>query len=172
MARNVHCSLVLLIAPCGIMLLAAGCGDNKFPVRPAQGKVVCNGQPVTIGSVSFVPIGEPGTLETGKSASATIGQDGKFVLTTFNRFDGAIVGKHRVLYNAPEEDGSDEEGGDEANSDVANSDAAGADGAARSAVKSRKPKQKMKYVQKGELILEVKSSGQNDFAIELFPAGK
>lgn len=157
-------ALLFLIS---LLPLSVGCGDNRFPVRPAKGKVVCNGQPVTIGSVSFIPIGAPGALETGKTASAAIKQDGTFILTTFDRFDGAIVGKHRVQYNLPESDGSDEEGNDSSDPD--------APGTAAKKAEQLKQKQamlKLQCVLKGELIVEVKSTGDNDFTIELSPAGK
>jgi hypothetical protein len=168
LSTSVHRSLnIVSLSLLASLPLTAGCGDNRFPVSPAKGKVVCQGQPVTVGSVSFVPIGEPGQLETGKAATATLGSDGTFVLTTFNRFDGAIVGKHRVQYNVPEEDGSNES--DESKADP---DAPGQ--AARAAEKKRQlqAQRTLQCVQKGELILEVQSRGENDFTIELTPAGK
>ena len=152
---------------CALLPLAAGCSEGNFPVRPAKGNVVCSGRPVTIGSVSFVPIGEAGTLETGKAASATIGPDGNFVLTTFNRFDGAIVGKHRVQYTSSEEDGSDEDGDQVKDPDSP-------EGATRAKELSRKNQAQKNALceQKGELIVEVKSSGENNFTIELSAPGK
>ncbi len=68
------CSSAAIVA----LLVVAGCGDGRYTVVPAQGKVVCNGQPVTVGSVSFNPIGEAGDNEPGKPASATLSDDGTF----------------------------------------------------------------------------------------------
>jgi hypothetical protein len=132
------------------MATLAGCGNTKFPVRPASGTVVCAGQPVARGSITFTPIGEVGALETGKSASAALAQDGSFKLSTFGQFDGAIVGKHRVEFTGSEGQDEDEtEEGDDAP-------------AARP-----KAKPNQDCVLDKELILEVKSSGENVFKIEL-----
>lgn len=153
----------VFIIPCALCLSLAGCGESKFPVRPATGQVLCGGKPVTTGSVSFTPIGEPNVLETGKAATAALGADGKFVLTTFERFDGAIVGKHRVQYNVPEQDGSDEE-----SEVLADPDAPGGGPQSR----PRPAQARSLCVQKQEIIVEVDASGTNDFTIELSPAAR
>ncbi len=147
-----------------VSLLAAGCGDGKYPVRAARGKVVCGGQPVTMGSVSFSPIGEPGSLETGKPASGTVATDGTFILTTNDRFDGAIVGKHNVRYFGPEDE--DEEGA----APTEDSPEERAGNAER--IMARKAQQQALCVQKGEIVLEVTADGENDFTIELSPASR
>jgi hypothetical protein len=142
-------------------LLLSACGDGRFPVKPAKGKVVCNGKAVTSGSVTFTPVGAPGSLETGKPASGALGPDGTFQLTTNDRFDGAIVGKHSVRYFGSE--GEDEE---------TSSSEGSADEKAKNAEKIRQRKMDAQNacVQKGEMIVEVKADGENDFTIELSPA--
>jgi hypothetical protein len=160
---HVSVSVVLALA---LMPFTAGCGDGGFPVADAKGKVVCNGQPVTVGTVTFAPMGEGKSLETGKPATATIGPDGTFVLTTNDRFDGAIVGKHRVTYMGPE--GEDEEEGAEAKTPSEGSPEERANAA--KLIKERRAQQKSQCVQQGEIILEVKADGENDFTIELVPA--
>ena len=139
-----------------VFLSLSGCGGSDFPVAPAKGKVVAGGKPVTAGSITFTPIGAPGALETGKSASGAVNPDGTFVLSTFDRFDGAIVGKHRVQYTGPEDESSEEEeeGGE-------------SEGDAEPAPKSTPKRQQPSVVQKGEITVEVTKSGPNDFTIDL-----
>ncbi|HVJ86776.1 MAG TPA: hypothetical protein VM452_14085 [Caulifigura sp.] len=146
-----------------VCLLASGCGEDKFPIRPAKGKVLCGGRPVGIGSISFTPIGTPGSIETGKPASGALKEDGTFILTTNDRFDGAIVGKHNVQYVGPE-------GGDEEDTSAAEGSPEERAKAAERA-KERKAQMKSLCVQKGEIILEVTADGENDFTIELSQAG-
>ena len=97
-------SCVLVIAGCG--------GDGRIDVVPVSGKVTCEGQPVTSGALSFVPIVAEG--ETGKSAVASIGADGTFTVTTYDAGDGAAIGKYDVTYSPPiageGEESDDEEG--------------------------------------------------------------
>jgi hypothetical protein len=152
----------ILVFVC-VLLPMSGCGGGKFPVARAKGKVVCGGQPVTVGSVTFAPIGTD--LETGKPATGAVGADGTFVLTTNDRFDGAVIGKHRVTYQGPE--GEEEEGAEKESPP---------EGSPEERAKyleqlQKRKSQKPQCVQKGELILEVKADGENDFTIELVPAG-
>ena len=149
-------SLCLFAFAVSLMSLLTGCG-GKYPVRPTTGKVVANGQPVTSGSVTFVPIGTSGELEAGKPASGAIKPDGTFTLSTFNRFDGAIVGKHRVEYAGAEDDGSEDESGSSEETTKSGQTA---------------KKQTPQFVQKGEIIVEVKASGPNDFTIDIQSGGK
>lgn len=144
----------LVIIAVVALVCSSGCGGDKFPVRPAKGKVVSNGKPVTVGSVTFTPI-DSTALEAGKPASGTVGSDGTFTLSTFDRFDGAIVGKHRVQYSGAEEGGEEE-------SEVETR----ADGEPVNKAAAKRPQQPP-VVQKGEIIVEVTSSGPNDFTIEL-----
>ncbi len=140
-----------------LVSFTAGCGSTDFPVRPAKGQVLCDGKPVASGSITFTPMGDAGKRETGKPASGQIGSDGRFTLTTYERFDGAIVGKHQVQYNGPENDEQESEESSDEEKTVRKKKAAGA-------VPS--------CIQKGEIILEVKASGTNDFTIELSSTSK
>lgn len=153
-----------IFLPFLLLPLLSACGGGRFPVAEAKGKVVCNGQPVTTGTVTFSPIGDAdGGAEVGKPATATVGPDGTFVLSTEKRFDGAVVGKHRVSYIGPE--GGDEEETHEAPE-------GSPEERAQYLEKMKKQQaQKSACVQQGEIILEVKADGQNDFTIELVPAG-
>lgn len=139
-----------------ILVCLPGCGQAPFPVKPARGKVLCDGKPVASGSILFTPIAVAGKPEPGKPASATVGSDGSFVLSTFGRFDGAIVGKHRVVYSQLGEDESDEE-----------PESLDDDSTAK-----KRPKQKPSQSsckQEGEIFVEVLAAGPNDFTIELTP---
>jgi hypothetical protein len=82
-----------------------GCGGdpNKPKLGRVSGKVTYNGKPVTEGVVSFVPDSGPGS-QTGQSATGEIGPDGSYTLTTFENNDGAVLGEHKVLVQAREED--------------------------------------------------------------------
>jgi hypothetical protein len=151
------------LAPIVLLLIVTGCGDGRYTVVPAKGKVVCNGKPVTMGSVSFNPIGEAGDAEPGKPASAALSADGTFRLTTNESFDGAIVGKHNVRYFAPE--GEDEE-------DTTSVEEGSAAERERNAARAKRLKAQAQSlcVQRGEIVVEVKADGENDFTIELSPA--
>lgn len=155
---------VLLLA-LTLLPFLSGCGGGRPSIEPAKGKVVCNGQPVTAGSVSFVPIGESGSEAGGRPAVGTVGPDGTFVLTTYETGDGAIVGKHRVEYAASDEQAEEEEEGE---APPEGSPAERARYAEQ--LRQRQAQQMSQYVLKGETIVEVKSDGENDFTIEVIPA--
>ncbi len=81
----------------------SGCGGAKFQMAPVAGVCLCNGKPIEAGLVIFEPIPESGAdlKESGRSASGMLQPDGSFVLSTFGKNDGAIVGRHKVLVYAP-----------------------------------------------------------------------
>lgn len=153
-----------------ILSQAMGCSDAKFAVRSASGKVLCAGQPVSGGTVTFIPVGEDNTQETGKVATAEVKPDGTFVLSTYGRFDGAIQGKHRVEYSAAETNSSDEVETPSSEGSEENESAAESESEAEEAYKkpkSKKPKsERTACKQKREIIVEVTSS-ENNFSIEL-----
>ena len=147
------------------LLSLVGCGGGQFSVRPAKGKVVCDGKPITYGSITFTPIStDASKRETGKQASATLNSDGAFVLSTYGRFDGAIIGKHSVQFSGSGEEDSENEA--ESN-EVGESEATAGNGK-----KNRQgKKQKSDCAQREEIIVEVTAGGENDFTIELTPKG-
>jgi len=156
---NLPSNSLVLVA---IVLFLSGCNAGKFSVKPAIGKVLCNGKPVSSGSVSFTPIGTPGSIESGKQASGAISPDGTFKLSTYGRFDGAIVGKHSVQYTGGDEDSESAEV-DESDSDETTR--------TRESKRSGNNQPGAQCIQKGEIIVEVKASGQNEFTIELNSPG-
>lgn len=78
-----------------IAAAAAGCGQQEFAVVPVKGTVMCKGHPVTEGLVQFSPVSTNGPM-SGKAGAGEIAEDGTFVITTYTRGDGAIVGKCRI----------------------------------------------------------------------------
>lgn len=75
--------------------LFLGCGDGRPQRVPAGGQVLIDGKPLTFGFVRFDP-------ENGRPATGQIGSDGRFVLTTFDDQDGAVMGTHKVSVMAAE----------------------------------------------------------------------
>lgn len=84
-------NLTILLALLSIagLCLVAGCGGDRLPVAPAEGKVLYNDTPLEFGSVTFQP-------KAGPPARGTIQSDGTFVLSTYGTGDGAIIGPHEV----------------------------------------------------------------------------
>ncbi len=91
-------STVVLLA-----LALCGCGDGlkQFPTAKVTGKIVCEGQPVPGATVSFGPMATGKTAAVGKQSIATAGQDGTFILSTYGKEDGAVVGKHSIRVAPP-----------------------------------------------------------------------
>ena len=138
----------------------AGCGGGAFEVVPAGGSVQFNGAPVSAGSITMVPVAAAGA-EPGKPAKAELRSDGTFELSTYGQFDGAIPGRHRVIYEGPEgEEGEEAEEAEEGESETET-----ADPNARKARKTAKPRTALQV--KAGTEVEVKSGSENRFVIEL-----
>lgn len=93
-----------LAALLALGLVVAGCGGdpNKPELGRVQGTVTFNGQPLTHGSVVFVPVAGKGS-DTGHIASGMIDERGNFELTTFNTGDGAVLGQHIATVESREQ---------------------------------------------------------------------
>ncbi len=78
--------VVVIVAVLGV---AGGCGDDRLPVAPAEGKVLYQGKPLAFGSVMFQPA-------AGPPGAGAIGPGGTFRLSTYGDGDGAVIGTHRV----------------------------------------------------------------------------
>jgi hypothetical protein len=64
--------------------------------------VLCNGEPVTGGTLIFRPLGAgPDDQNPGKPASAEVQPDGSYILGTNGLLDGAKIGRHHVGYTPP-----------------------------------------------------------------------
>ena len=91
---------------CGMVIVTAaiGCGESSdnHALGKVSGKVTHNGQPVNGGVVQLTP--GPTTAakgRAGKPAAGNVGADGTFKLSTYGTNDGAVVGKHKVIYAPP-----------------------------------------------------------------------
>jgi hypothetical protein len=73
-----------------VLLIAMGCTGNSSTV-PVQGVVRLDGQPLSGASVQFVP------ESTGRDATATTDEQGRFVLSTIDPRDGALPGAYKVV---------------------------------------------------------------------------
>lgn len=79
--------------------------------------MTCNGKPVTWGGVVFHPVSSPDKKEVGgagldtpgKAATARISEDGTFVLGTYGKSDGAVIGKHTATVGYPGGDDEDDD---------------------------------------------------------------
>jgi hypothetical protein len=76
-----------------VFLFAFGCGEesNTPETAPVTGTVTYKGKPVIGGTVTFIPESGPGNPGIGY-----IDRDGTYSLTTYERDDGAVLGKHKV----------------------------------------------------------------------------
>jgi len=96
--RTLRWAVALLI---GVMAIS-GCGDaGKKPVAKVSGKVTFNGQAVTGGTITLAPRASANSSEAGTPARCSVQSDGSFKASTYGQFDGAIIGKHQVMYSPP-----------------------------------------------------------------------
>lgn len=71
-------------------LVLCGCGNpHELETAYVTGTVTLDGQPVIEGDVFFSP-------QRGRGAKGPIDANGKFILSTYGRNDGATVGQHRI----------------------------------------------------------------------------
>ena len=86
--HGAHVAVFLFFAA----LVSLGCNDGKLKTYPATGKVVFpDGSPVKVGTI------ECKSIEHGVQATAEIGLDGTFSLTTYKQGDGAVAGNHKCV---------------------------------------------------------------------------
>ena len=83
------CVLFVLV---GLVMLV-GCGPDRPATTKVSGRVTYQGKPVVTGQIMFIPA-------HGRPAIASIGEDGSYTLTTFDKGDGAAIGKYSVTINA------------------------------------------------------------------------
>ncbi len=95
---------VLAVAHACVALIAvlglAGCGGGEDvpETAPVSGVVLYKGQPVDQAEVTFHPQGE------GHPAVGRTDTEGRFVVTTYDQGDGAVLGTHTVTVQLmPEE---------------------------------------------------------------------
>lgn len=88
-------SCCLLMSAVGL----AGCGGEEGPaIATVKGKVTFDGQPLTRGTVYFIPDASKGTK--GPMAIGEIDDTGHYQITSSGERDGAIVGFHKIRVEA------------------------------------------------------------------------
>jgi hypothetical protein len=83
-------AMFLLICFVPLCVVAAGCGGSEYEGArrfPLSGKVSFNGEPVDVGSISFIPLQKDGRVSGGTIA------DGAY---SVEEAQGANAGKHRI----------------------------------------------------------------------------
>ncbi len=85
---------MLRVLSCLLLLFAAGCGTSGY--APVSGVVTVDGQPYSKAVVSFQPMAKEGNPNPGRGSSAYTDESGRFVLSSDEDIEGAVVGKHRV----------------------------------------------------------------------------
>ena len=93
-----HCGALLSIL--AMSLGVTGCKSHPAATHPVSGKVVfADGTPLrTGGIILFKPMATEG--QPVFDARGTLTADGTFQLSTFEKEDGAVAGKHQVLVRA------------------------------------------------------------------------
>jgi hypothetical protein len=79
----------------------SGCGggvDDAPAIAPVKGVVTLDGQPVTSGTITFVPASTMGT--SGPASTAEISSDGTYTLAAAAGL-GAVIGNHWVSVECP-----------------------------------------------------------------------
>ena len=82
-------SLWLLAVLVGSVAVASGCNDGRPRRVPVSGQILLDDKPLQNGFVRVIP-------NMGRSATGRFGTDGWFSLTTYEKNDGCVLGKHRV----------------------------------------------------------------------------
>jgi hypothetical protein len=84
---------------CCVLLILVGCGSKEPSLGklvPVEGKVtLATGNPLTLGSLSFVPLDRDPNLP-GATSDGRINREGTYKLFTNNK-PGAPLGKYRVV---------------------------------------------------------------------------
>lgn len=91
-AYQLRSSLLLAFVACGLL----GCGDGRPTRVPIAGKVSVDGQPLKFGVIVFQPA-------TGRASSGRLDGEGRYVLSTYDRGDGAIAGEYVVTISGNEQ---------------------------------------------------------------------
>jgi hypothetical protein len=88
--------LIVRASVVACLFVAAGCSSSTM--APVKGRVMFKGLPVAEANVTFSPAPRfEGDKEPGKPATGFSGADGRFALSTYKPYDGALIGKHRVV---------------------------------------------------------------------------
>ena len=95
MSKLKHYFPLLILA----IFVVSGCGGDSLNMAEVKGKVLLDGQPLTAGSVRFIPDNTKGT--EGPPSEGTINEQGEFTLIGAGGVEGAIIGFHKVTVTVP-----------------------------------------------------------------------
>lgn len=85
---------------CLILVISAGCGNDRPPLASLTGTVTLDGKPVQYAGLMFSPV------DGGRPSVGGTNEKGEFKAMYVYGVPGAIIGKHRVLF----EEGSPDTG--------------------------------------------------------------
>ena len=89
-----HMPRSALLPACLLLTALMGCGAGHPPVYPVEGRITRNDDtPLRGGVIVLESVSPPET-----NARGSIGDDGAYRITTFEENDGALAGKHRVMF--------------------------------------------------------------------------
>jgi hypothetical protein len=78
-----------------MVLLCVGCSDGRPDRVKVSGRVLIDGQPLTMGKIVFVPKG-------ARPSAGSLDEQGRFTLTCYDGDDGVVPGTHQVMISAKE----------------------------------------------------------------------
>ena len=84
-----------ILAAALLGIAVAGCGSDKPKLAPVTGKVVHKNEPLTAGSIWFVP--DEGNAFKGEKSSCQLQLDGSFTMRTYPFGDGVPPGAYKVM---------------------------------------------------------------------------
>jgi len=165
MMRAAHITQVLAVL---FSICLCGCSDgsvggaSRKPVFKVTGSIKMSGGPVAGAFVSFSP------QEGQPVATATTDDAGNFTMTTYSGGDGAAAGSFKVLVTKSTAPASKPLVGHDPTGKSAGSGAPMHDAKATAAASSALP-EKYSRADATDLIVSVKSDGENKFDLELKP---
>ena len=84
----------VLLPACLVLTALMGCDAGRPPVYPVEGRVtISDGTPLRRGVIILESVDPPEI-----NARGFIGDDGAYQITTFEDNDGAVAGKHKVMF--------------------------------------------------------------------------
>lgn len=92
-------NLKAILIICLSVVSFAGCGSDLPPLAPLTGTITLDGKPFANGSLMFSP------LDGGRPSVAETNEQGEFKAMYLLDVPGAMIGKHKVMFEAG---GSDE----------------------------------------------------------------
>ena len=79
-----------------LVLAAAGCGAETYPLAPVSGRVTLDKVPLADARVGFEPIRQGDGINAGPGSYGSTDAEGRYRLISLEGDEGAVVGPHRV----------------------------------------------------------------------------